>query len=145
MDNYNEINEINEINDIEEEGNINPIPSSFHISSKFLLDNNKAFGFYRQKSLTLNKYDISKNLSNKDFKIKLNNTAKIDKFRYNMKLEDGNSYTTKSSINYKIKKVTFSTVEIIRVTNYKNYNKLNSTKRVDLNNSWFNNKNCLIF
>ena len=145
MDNYNEINEINEINDIEEEGNINSIPSSFHISSKLLLDNNKSFGFSRQKSLTLNKYDISKNLSNKDFKIKLNNTAKIDKFRYNMKLEDGNSYTTKSSINYKIKKVTFSTVEIIRVTNYKNYNKLNSTKRVDLNNSWFNNKNCLIF
>ena len=65
MDNYNEINEINEINDIEEEGNINSIPSSFHISSKFLLDNNKSFGFYRQKSLTLNKYDISKNLSNK--------------------------------------------------------------------------------
>ena len=145
MDNYNEINEINEINDIEEEGNINSIPSSFHISNKLLLDNNISFGFYRQKSLTLNKYDISRNLSNKDFKIKLNSTAKVDKFRYNMKLEDGNSYTTKSSINYKIKKVTFSTVEIIRVTNYKNYNKLNSYKRVDLNNGWFNNKNCLIF
>ena len=146
MDNDNEINEIVEI---ESEGNVNSIPSSINISNKFLLDKNKSFVFSRNNSFILNKLNISnisRNLNYKQFKIKMNNTMKNEKYKYNIKSEDVNSITTKSSINYKLKKVTFSTVEIIRVTNYKSYNKLNSFKKADFNNfSWFYHKNCFIF
>ena len=48
-------------------------------------------------------------------------------------------------MNDKLKKVTFSTVEIIRVANYKKYNKLNTIKKNVNNNSWIGDQNCFIF
>ena len=135
--------------EIESEGNVNSIPSSINITNKFLSDKNTSFVFSRNNSFILNQLNISnisRDLKYKDFNIKKNKTMKNEKYKYNIKTEDVNSITTKSSINYKLKKVTFSTVEIIRVTNYKRYNKFNSYKRADFNNfSWFYHKNCFIF
>ena len=68
----------------------------------------------------------------------------MDKYKINYK--DINLLTTKfsiDSINDKIKKVTFTTVEIIRVENYKKYNKLNTTKKNENYNS-FKEDNCAI-
>ena len=48
------------------------------------------------------------------------------------------------SVNDKIKKVTFSTVEIIRIENYKKYNKINTIKKNEENIS-INESNCTIF
>ena len=75
----------------------------------------------------------------------LNNTVRYDKYKYNIKSDDSNSTTSKSSINDKFKKVTFSTVEIIRVANYKKYNKLNTIKKNVNNYSWLTEQNCFIF
>ena len=44
----------------------------------------------------------------------------------------------------KLKKVTFSTVEIIRVANYKKYNKLNSIKKIGSEEKTYD-KICSIF
>ena len=74
----------------------------------------------------------SLNLSNDHIDDKFNTTIKINKYKINLKNKDINSTTTKlsnGSANDKIKKVTFSTVEIIRVKNYKKYNKLNTSKK----------------
>ncbi len=135
-----------DINEIESEGNINTIPNSINISNKFIFDSNHTFVYSRQNSLMLNKLEIPSKLCDKDFKIndKINNTVKIEKYKYNLKSEDGNSTTSKSSLNDKLKKVTFSTVEIIRVANYKRYNKLNSMRKVENNKSLLSD-NCSIF
>ena len=77
---------------------------------------------------------------------KLNFTARKDKNKLCLKNEDFTSTTTKfstGSINDKIKKVTFSTVEIIRVENYKKYNKLNTIKKNEINNVSMEN-NCIL-
>ena len=73
---------------------------------------------------------------------------------YNIKNNDCNSITTSSSNNDKsVKKVTFSTVEIIRVEKYKKYNALNNYSKIDIeknmeevkNNSNDDESTCLIF
>lgn len=133
--------------DIEIEGNINPIPKSINISNKFVFDLKESLNHTRHNSLTLKRTNISNSLYNKDSENdKLRNTVKVEKYKYNLKSEDSsNSITTKLTINDKLKKVTFSTVEIIRVTNYKKYNKLNSIKKNESNNSIFEDKSCFIF
>ena len=74
------------------------------------------------------------------------------KKKLNRKLDDYNSITTTTSYGEKsVKKVTFSTIEIIRVENYKKYNKiLNFSKKLIKKNMEEVNKNkkdsnCLIF
>ena len=76
---------------------------------------------------------------------KINSTITYDKNKFYFKNEDNsNSTTSKSSSNdLKIKKVTFSTVEIIRVKNYKRYNKLNTAKKNEEVENEFNN--CILF
>ena len=85
--------------------------------------------------------DVSNEIRIKD---KLNLTTKIDRFRMDYN-RDINSTTTKTSEepNDKIKKVTFSTVEIIRVFSYKKYNKLNTSKKNENYNSFIDD-NCTI-
>ena len=48
-------------------------------------------------------------------------------------------------MNDKIKKVTFSTVEIIRIENYKKYNKINVIKKNENYNNTQSNNNCISF
>ena len=129
-----------------EEGIINMVPKSINISNKFLCDKNTTpHKFYRKNSLSINTLNIPSNIGEKDYtKNSILNIVRVDKYKYNLKFEDSNSTATKSSINDKLKKVTFSTVEIIRVENYKKYNKLNAIKRSN-NNSWIDYNNCLIF
>lgn len=135
-----------------EEGIIN-IPKSMNISRSFSLNQNNnsqnpKTKHMRRNSLILYKMKLPSNLdrnknNNKD--IFLNKTARTEKSKFYKKNDDFNSSTTKTSINDKIKKVTFSTVEIIRVCNYKKYNKLNSTKKVENDKNEENDNNCFIF
>ena len=129
----------------ETEGIINNIPNSINLSNKFQSESSPKH--FRQYSLTLNSLNIPTILSAKDFKNNdnSNNTVRLDKYKYQFKFEDSNSTATKSSINDKLKKVTFSTVEIIRVKNYKKYNRLNSIKKNENNNGLLTEDNCSIF
>ena len=129
----------------ETEGIINNIPNSINLSNKFLSESSPKN--FPQNSLALNNLNIPKVLSAKDFKNNdiFNNTVRLDKYKYQLKFEDSNSTATKSSTNDKLKKVTFSTVEIIRVKNYKKYNRLNSIKKNENNNGLLTEDNCSIF
>ena len=128
-----------------EEGIINNIPNSINISNKFI-DEKKSSSSLNNLIQNISSLNSPIKLTEKDFKNNhIYNTDKHDKYKYSLKFEDSNSATTKYSINDKIKKVTFSTVEIIRVANYKKYNKLNNIKKGELNNSWINEINCSIF
>ena len=140
------INENDELEtESETEGIINNIPNSINLSNKFQSESSPKH--FRQYSLTLNSLNIPTILSAKDFKNNdnFNNTVRLDKYKYQLKFEDSNSTATKSSINDKLKKVTFSTVEIIRVKNYKKYNRLNSIKKNENNNGLLTEDNCSIF
>ena len=139
--------ELNTENELDtDEGIINKIPISINISNKFLSESKSCLKHCRKNSIIINRLNIPNKLSEKDFDNDiLNNTVRYDKYRYNIKSEDSNSTTSKSSINDKFKKVTFSTVEIIRVANYKKYNKLNTIKKNINNNSWLTEQNCFIF
>ena len=120
MDNYE--------TDIEYEGKIN-IPNITINTNKFFKEKALKFSLLRINSVQTNE---SLNLSNGHIDDKFNTTIKINKYKINLKNKDINSTTTKlsnGSANDKIKKVTFSTVEIIRVKNYKKYNKLNTSKK----------------
>ena len=78
---------------------------------------------------------------------KFNLIQSIPENKLNIKNDDINSATTKISVGSneeKIKKVTFSIVEIIRVENYKKYNKLNIFKKNDNNNTTSDNE-CRLF
>ncbi len=88
-----------------EEGKINIIPSSNHLSSRLLLD----------KPLRL------KSIFGKNIILKKKNKIRV-------RSVDSFSTTSMSSNFDKIKKVTFSTIEIIRIQNIKQFNKLNSYK-----------------
>lgn len=113
-----------------EEGTIN-IPKAMNISNHNFIERNLKFEHFRQNSLSIynnkfNSFMLEKDLENKDI---VNSSFRMEKYKYNIKNEDNTSTTCKSSNNDSLKKVTFSTVEIIRVANYKKYNKLNSTKK----------------
>ena len=99
------------------------------------VNNNLKSSFYRKNTLcfdTKNNFHI---LKKKDIqpKDKINIIESSDKNKLNLN-EDINSETTSTiSLNdkIKIKRVTFSTIEIIRVEKYKKYNKLNYIKKND--------------
>ena len=136
-----------EYNNEIEEGIIN-IPKAMNITNQF-------FTHLKPKNLLLRQNSLFSNMKKAPFILKekvfrnrdiLSKTTKIDKYRYNMKIEDNLSTTTKDSNHDKLKKVTFSIVEIIRVENYKKYNKLNYIKKVEnenINDSYY--KICSIF
>ena len=130
-------------NEDDNEGEIN-IPKVMKLSNKSFLYKKMKLDSYRKNNLsniTVKSFLSDTNYDNND---KLNNTVIIDKNKFFLKNEDNNSTTSKSSMNDKIKKVTFSTVEIIRVKNYKRYNKLNTAKKNENNNDSFD-INCTIF
>ena len=128
--------------EVENEGEMNiakimKLSNKLSHEKKLKLDNHKR---RRLSSSSVDSIFSDKKLNEID---NLNNSAIIDKNKIYIKSEDNNSTTSKSSINDKIKKVTFSTVEIIRVKNYKRYNKLNTAKKnEEENNSDFN---CILF
>ena len=134
--------------EIENEGKIN-IPKITTIHTKFLEDKNIQIPFYRINSLQTKTKNIELDLKDCDFKSgdKLDCSTKTKTYRNSLKSEDNSSYTTKlsmGSINDKIKKVTFSTVEIIRIENFKRYNKMNTLKKNE-NNITSTDSNCILF
>ena len=138
MDNYE--------TEIENEGKIN-IPKITTIPTKFLEDKNIPIPFYRINSLQAKTKNIELDLKDCVFKSGYKLNTKIKTYRNSLKLEDNSSYTTKlsmGSINDKIKKVTFSTVEIIRIKNFKRYNKMNTLKKNE-NNIISTFSNCILF
>ena len=73
---------------------------------------------------------IKKNLKKKyKIKLKQKNNKNI---KYKLFNDDNYSITTNFSENKKIKKVTFSTVEIIRVIKYKNFNAKNNFSQINI-------------
>ena len=136
--------------EIEDEGKIN-IPKINIKPMKFIKNKIKNSPLIRIKTLDLfNNRNNFPSLSGGDyfqFDDKLNFTERIDKNKLCLKNEDFNSATTKFStdtVNDKIKKVTFSTVEIIRIENYKKYNKLNTIKKNEIKNNDSLDNNCIL-
>jgi len=138
--------EFNNDNEFEPEGKINAIPKSINKSNKSIFLKGEKIRHFRQNSLNLNNFNSDK-ISEKDFENNdiLNQTVKHNKNKCNLKSDDGISTASKSTINDKFKKVTFSTVEFIRVENYKKYNKLNQIKKADYNYNFYEDRNCNIF
>ena len=120
---------------ISEEGKINNISTTDNISHR-LLDGVKN---YKNKNI------IKKNQSNSINSLSLKDTIILRKHFTKLKSIGSNSTTPISSNNEKIKKVTFSTVSIIRIKNYKRYNKLNSYRSDEVRNNWDKTEGCNIF
>ena len=125
--------------EIENEGIINrpkimKLSSLSFMNKKYKLDDKKI-----KNSSSTNMSSIFLDNNSEDINEQLNNTIIIDRNKFFFKNEDNNSTITKSQINEKIKKVTFSTIEIIRVKNYKRYNKLNTAKKNEDKISSYNN------
>ena len=119
--------------EIENEGTIN-VPKITVKPTKFLNDIKRSIPLLRLNSFKSNKRESHKLCENNQTYDKFNYTTRINKNKINLKNEDIISETTKASrtsLNYKIKRVTFSIVEIIRVENYKKYNKLNTMKKME--------------
>ena len=129
-----------------EEGLIN-VPRVMNISKTFIMEQSPKAKHTRRNSLMLYKKKIQTSVYKKNYiyRDNLNNSVKLRKSKFNIKNDDSNSITTKTSFNDKVKKVTFSTVEIIRVANYKKYNKLNSIKKMDKKSNEGENDMCSIF
>ena len=94
-----------------EEGKVNNIPKTINVSYRLI--NNSA------------KTDQRNSINNIPINT-INNKMFIKNYISKLKSVGSNSTTSINSNNDKIKKVTFSTVEIIRIKNYKQFNKLNS-------------------
>ena len=94
-----------------EEGKINNIPKTINASNRLL---NNSFKTDQRNSIN----DMPINT--------INNKMFLKNYISKLKSVGSNSTTSINSNNDKIKKVTFSTVEIIRIKNYKQFNKLNS-------------------
>ena len=132
----------------ESEGTIN-VPKVMKITNKTLVEKRLELKGHRRRSesttflpsmLLCENFDDNEIDNEND---KLNTSIIYDKNKIWLKNEDNS--TSKSSLNDdkpKIKKVTFSTVEIIRVKNYKRYNKLNTAKK---NEEEVDDNNCEIF
>ena len=73
----------------------------------------------------------------------------INKHKVKLKRTDSNSTTSINTNTDKIKRVTFSTVEIIRIKNFKRFNKLNSYTNDEIKSEKNNNNylmdNCNVF
>ena len=128
------------------EGKINLIPKTIKVSKRMLPNNNTPSKY----KIVLNKYFKAKREQNlNDIKInKPMNTIEINKHRVKLKRTESNSTTSVNTNTEKIKRVTFSTVEIIRIQNFKQFNRLNSYKNDEIKiekNSWSLTDNCGIF
>ena len=139
------------------EGTIN-VPKIMNLSNKTLIE--KKLEYIDHKRKNVSSTNLQELLScdiindNDEDNNKINTTITYDKNKFWFKNEDNsNSTTSKSSSNdLKIKKVTFSTVEIIRVEKYKKYNIMNTVSKtcIQKNMEEVKNKNsdqtsCLIF
>ena len=106
-----------------EEGKINNIPKTINASYRLLNNSTK-----KDQRKSINNVPLN-TIKNKMF---------IKNYISKLKSVGSNSTTSINSNNDKIKKVTFSTVEIIRIKNYKQFNKLNSyladEKKIKLEN-----------
>ncbi len=130
------------------EGKINLIPKTIKVSKRMLPNNNIPSKY----KIVLNKYFKAKREQNLN-EIKINkpmNTIEIEinKHRVKLKRTESNSTTSVNTNTEKIKRVTFSTVEIIRIQNFKQFNRLNSYKYDEIKiekNSWSLTDNCGIF
>ena len=128
------------------EGKINLIPKMIKVSKRMLPNNNTPSKY----KIVLNKYFKAKREQNLN-EIKINkpmNTIEINKHRVKLKRTESNSTTSVNTNTEKIKRVTFSTVEIIRIQNFKQFNRLNSYKYDEIKiekNSWSLTDNCGIF
>ncbi len=130
------------------EGTIN-VPKIMNLSNKTLIE--KKLEYIDHKRKNVSSTNLQELLScdiindNDEDNNKINTTITYDKNKFWFKNEDNsNSTTSKSSSNdLKIKKVTFSTVEIIRVKNYKRYNKINTAKKNEEVEDEFNK--CILF
>ncbi len=128
------------------EGKINHIPKTIKVSKRMLPNNNIPSKY----KIVLNKYFKAKREQNLN-EIKINkpmNTIEINKHRVKLKRTESNSTTSVNTNTEKIKRVTFSTVEIIRIQNFKQFNRLNSYKYDEIKiekNSWSLTDNCGIF
>ena len=112
-----------------EEGKINNIPKTINTSNRFL--NNT----------------IPKEQKNSINNVPLNSKVFLKSYISKLKSVGSNSTTSINSNNEKIKKVTFSTVEIIRIKNYKQFNKLNSYLTDEKRNNskkWKKDETCAI-
>ena len=134
------------------EGEINNIPKTINVSKRFLSRNYSPKNY---KTILYNYYS-SRNVNNSINKINYRNIPKINKsidtielnkYKIKLKRTESNSTTSISSNNEKIKKVTFSTIEIIRIQNYKKFNRLNSYKTDEIQkaNHNYDDNNCSIF
>ena len=129
------------------EGKINLIPKTIKVSKRFLPNNNSP----KKYKIILNKYFKEKKEQYLN-EIKVNNkpmnTMEINKHRVKLKRTESNSTTSVNTNTEKIKRVTFSTVEIIRIQNYKQFNRLNSYKNDEIKiekKNWNLTDNCTIF
>ena len=106
------------------EGKINLIPKTIKVSKRMLPNNNTPSKY----KIVLNKYFKAKREQNLN-EIKINkpmNTIEINKHRVKLKRTESNSTTSVNTNTEKIKRVTFSTVEIIRIQNFKDINLFNT-------------------
>ena len=128
------------------EGKINLIPKTIKVSKRMLPNNNTPSKY----KIVLNKYFKAKREQNLN-EIKINkpmNTIEINKHRVKLRRTESNSTTSVNTNTEKIKRVTFSTVEIIRIQNFKQFNRLNSYKNDEIKiekNNWSFTDNCGIF
>ena len=128
------------------EGKINLIPKTIKVSKRMIPNNNTPSKY----KIVLNKYFKAKREQNLN-EIKINkpmNAIEINKHRVKLKRTESNSTTSVNTNTEKIKRVTFSTVEIIRIQNFKQFNRLNSYKYDEIKiekNSWSLTDNCGIF
>ena len=129
--------------ELENEEKIN-YPKIINLQSQ-LLSNKKNKLSLKDDQNNIDNDDLNSIISKDDFeeKVKINNPLIKFKNKTNKKSEDNISTTIKSSNNDKIKNVTFSTVEIIRVESYKQYYKINTIKKKDI--KFLEGKNCFIF
>ena len=129
------------------EGVIINTPKIMTLSNKSSIDKKLNSDDYKKVSLSDKRVSafLLDNDNNFERNEKKTKTVKFDGNEFFMKNDDNNSTTCKSSNNDdKIKKVTFSTIEIIRVKNFKRLNKLNSApKNEEIHES--DNTNCIIY
>ena len=130
--------------DVENEEIIN-IPKIMSLSD--LLSEEKKLKLNKQKTRNLSISSVNSFLSYNDLNDneKFNKNDIIDK---NIRNRHSNSITSRSSLDEKNKKVTFTNVEVIRVKNYKRYNKLNTSKKneeEEIKNNNSSDFNCILF
>jgi hypothetical protein len=123
-----------EDNELDNERVIINTPKIMTLSNKSSIDKKLNSDDYKKVSLSDKRVSafLLDNDNNFERNEKKTKTVKFDGNEFFMKNDDNNSTTCKSSNNDdKIKKVTFSTIEIIRVKNYKRLNKINSAPKIE--------------